>query len=453
MAFELTIQPVIKCSNFAKILYNPPKDLEILIWVGGRGGMKTYEVSKAVAYNATILNKRIQVVRDEKVHVKESILNDILNHFDKANAQGAFDGLFQRQDTGIKNLKTNEMHVFTKGFRASSLNQRANLKSVSNVDIAVIEEAEDIRDEDKFNTFADSIRKQGSYIIVVLNTPDINHWIIKRFFNTIPVEISDCPEIDPAEIDGYYRIEPKKIKGVHVVQTNYDDNPYLPEKTVRQYKSYGDVSSTSYNPHYYLTSIKGFASTGLKGQIIKKYKVITLDEYLSVDATEVYGLDFGTSSPAGLLRVKTVRDSLYCDELNYEGMTAKEIGFKMSTLGFTQKSIIIADSAEPDSIRDLRFGFRQIMTEKEKELYPTAYNGFYSIFPAHKGQGSIKSGIDMLLSMNIYVTERSVNLIKEFLTYVWAVDRNGNPMDVPIDANNHLIDPLRYVVREKGIRF
>lgn len=55
------------------------------------------------------------------------------------------------------------------------------MKSVSNIDIAVIEEAEDLRDEDKFNTFSDSIRKEGSVIIIILNTPDVHHWIVKRF--------------------------------------------------------------------------------------------------------------------------------------------------------------------------------------------------------------------------------------------------------------------------------
>ena len=49
-------------------------------------------------------------------------------------------------------------------------------------------------------------------------------------------------------------------------------------------------------------------------------------------------------------------------------------------------------------------------------------------------------------SYKIYVTARSQNLRKEFDNYVWAKDKNGNPVDKPIDAYNHAIDSARYKV-------
>ena len=77
--------------------------------------------------------------------------------------------------------------------------------------------------------------------------------------------------------------------------------------------------------------------------------------------------------------------------------------------------------------------------------------GFKNIYGALKGKDSIKNGIGKLLAMEIYVTERSTNLITEFSSYTWAMDRNGNSLDVPIDANNHLIDGCRYCLSAKGI--
>ena len=53
----------------------------------------------------------------------------------------------------------------------------------------------------------------------------------------------------------------------------------------------------------------------------------------------------------------------------------------------------------------------------------------------------------------MYVTENSKNLLNELLQYRWAVDRNNNPMDVPIDDVNHLIDPIRYVTQMKDVLF
>ena len=125
-------------------LYELAEDTEIVVCIGGRGGGKTYEVSKFIAYSAAIKGKRCQVLRDEKEGIKESILNEVLLRWDTANKQSVLDKQFSRLENGIKNNKTGEMAVFTKGFRASTLDKKANMKSVSNVDIACIEEGEDI---------------------------------------------------------------------------------------------------------------------------------------------------------------------------------------------------------------------------------------------------------------------------------------------------------------------
>jgi phage terminase large subunit len=47
------------------------------------------------------------------------------------------------------------------------------------------------------------------------------------------------------------------------------------------------------------------------------------------------------------------------------------------------------------------------------------------------------------------VTKESVNLIKEFRSYTWATDRDGNTTGVPIDSFNHCCDAIRYVALNK----
>jgi len=49
----------------------------------------------------------------------------------------------------------------------------------------------------------------------------------------------------------------------------------------------------------------------------------------------------------------------------------------------------------------------------------------------------------------INVTERSINLRKEFKKYKWAEDKNGKATNKPIDAYNHGIDACRYVCMMK----
>ena len=47
---------------------------------------------------------------------------------------------------------------------------------------------------------------------------------------------------------------------------------------------------------------------------------------------------------------------------------------------------------------------------------------------------------------HIYVTERSVNVKKEFDNYTWQQDpKTGRFINVPVDNYNHAIDGIRYV--------
>jgi len=102
---------------------------------------------------------------------------------------------------------------------------------------------------------------------------------------------------------------------------------------------------------------------------------------------------------------------------------------------------IVADSAEPKSIAEL----------KAMRL---------KVEGADKGADSIKNGIDILKRYKFNVTRSSKNLKTELNSYKWKIDKNGNALNVPIDAFNHLLDPLRYIAlnklnvkpKQKGIR-
>jgi phage terminase large subunit len=328
------------------------------------------------------------------------------------------------------------MLVFTKGFRASDSSKKANLKSISNIDIAVVEEAEDIRDEEKFNTFADSIRKEGSLIIVILNTPDIQHWVVRRYFNLRQVE------------DGYYEIAPKQIKGFLCIQTSYEDNPHLPSHIISNYKGYGDPESHLYNKYYYMTSIKGYASTGRKGQILTKVKPIKLAEYLKLPFKEHYGQDFGTASPAGTVGVKFNKNRVYARQLNYLPKTTLDIAKMYCTMRLTDSDEIIADSAEPKSISKLKNGYRgEELATEDFIQYPRLAVGF-NVKGADKGPDSVRNGIDLLISLDLYVVEESQDFWTEIYNYIEEVDKNGNPTGEPVDEFNHLIDPWRYVTQK-----
>lgn len=66
--------------------------------------------------------------------------------------------------------------------------------------------------------------------------------------------------------------------------------------------------------------------------------------------------------------------------------------------------------------------------------------------PAKKGQGSIMAGISLLKEYDIFVSQDSKNLYKEYNNYYWEELKDGTIINKPKDAFNHLQDALRYAV-------
>jgi hypothetical protein len=455
----MKVNVVVETDPKFDVLYNPPPGTRVIILIGGRGGKKTYEVSKAIPFHACIKGKKIQLLRDEATKIKKSILSEVFERYDTANENGAFDGSFIRGENEIKAIKVNpktgvktfESVVFTQGFRASSNEKTSHMKGVANVDIGVVEEMADIRDMAKFLKWQHSVRQEGSFVIMILNTPDIYHWVITTYFNIVPVTLEDYPQYTQNDIDGYYKLVPKKLKGVHVIQTSYKNNEHLPKEIVDEYESSGIKGSPYEDIHYFLTEIEGLASTGKKGQYFKRYKMISLEEYLKLDMQEVYGQDFGTRSPAAIVGAKAYKNKIYVRELNYEPLDLLAFAFKLDSLGITEDSLIIADSAEPKTIGKLRYGLADLMSDEDCQRYPTAASGFTNI-RAVSDKG-IMTGLSSLLSKEIYVVEGSDNIIKEFALYCEGKDMNGNPTGKPIDDHNHCFHGETIIKTDVGSKF
>jgi len=446
MQRALRLSGVVPVGDAVYDLWNLPPKTDTVILIGGRGGMKTYGVSDYIAHQAAVNKKRCVILRDEKSLIKDSILNEILIRYDSI----PFNTNTERLQTGLRDKDSGEDVVFTKGFRASENSKKANLKGISNIDIAVIEEMEDLTDEDKFNTFVDSLRKEGCLVILILNTPDIGHFVLKNYFYT--TTSSPIPEHIPPhlkkEFEGYFEIVPKDIPGAVIIKTGYETNPFLPENVKQRYEAYCDPESPKFNPHYYMTAIKGYASTGRKGQVLKKVKPISLEEYLALPYVEYFGQDFGTSSPAGLVGVKIHRNKSWCRQLNYKPLPTLEIAKLYCTLQITHDEII-ADNADEKAIRTLRNGFDpNDLSADDLKAFPALITGF-NVMKCTKGTDSIRFGLDTMDGMELVAGKESEDLWNEIRNYIYAKNKNDEYTNTPIDDFNHLIDPWRYVINEK----
>jgi phage terminase large subunit len=54
-----------------------------------------------------------------------------------------------------------------------------------------------------------------------------------------------------------------------------------------------------------------------------------------------------------------------------------------------------------------------------------------------------------MMNWDLIATKDSINLINELYSYEWLTDKEGNTIDKPMDAMNHLIDAVRYGVMMK----
>lgn len=59
------------------------------------------------------------------------------------------------------------------------------------------------------------------------------------------------------------------------------------------------------------------------------------------------------------------------------------------------------------------------------------------------------AGIQKMQELKIRVTKRSTNVLKEFRNYTYRQNKDGKWLNEPIDAYNHAIDAIRYVVLDK----
>lgn len=210
------------------------------------------------------------------------------------------------------------------------------------------------------------------------------------------------------------------------VVLTYKDNEALDLSIIKEIEKAKEKALTStYWANWW--NVYGLGNIGsLQGTVFENW---TQCDAIPKDAEFIaYGMDFGfTNDPSTLIAVYRFNGELYLNELIYQTkLTNSDLIARLKELGIKSNEMIVADSAEPKSIEDLRrAGFR--------------------IEGAKKGADSIRNSIDTLQAFKLNVTKSSINLIKELRNYKWVTDNDGKHTSQPIDNYNHAIDAVRYV--------
>ncbi len=161
----------------------------------------------------------------------------------------------------------------------------------------------------------------------------------------------------------------------------------------------------------------------VEGKIFKTWPVIDSIPYEA--RLERFGLDFGYSNdPSVLVAIYYYNGGYILDEVMYgKGLSNKQIA--ETILNQPTKAMVIADSAEPKSIDEIK-----------------SYQ--VNIQPATKGPGSVLQRIQLAQDQQISTTKRSVNLQKANRNYMWATDKDGRILNEPDHLWSDGMDAFMY---------
>jgi phage terminase large subunit len=313
----------------------------------------------------------------------------------------SFGNIFNITKTEITNT-LNKSDILFRGLKTSSGNQTANLKSLQGVSCFVLDEAEELIDEDMFDTIDLSIRQKGIHnrIILILNPTTKEHWIYKRFFESKGVS------------DGFNGVK----NDVCYIHTTYLDNK---DNLSKSYLNQINNIRLN-NPKKYKHKILGGWLDKAEGVVFDKW---TYGAFNPDQLQTSCGMDFGFSvDPDTLTEVaidKTKKKIYVKEHLYRKGIKSHELATII--LDRVQNKLIIADSAEPRLISDLQSLGVNIQAVKK---------------------GTIESGISRMQDYEIIVEPNSNNIAKEMNNYVYT-DKKSN---LYVDDFNHAIDGIRYNV-------
>ena len=342
-------------------------------------------------------NIRVLFTRYTMVSAHLSIIPEFL---EKISLLG-FDNLFDVNKAEVVNLG-NQSDILFRGIKTSAGNQTASLKSLTGVSCFVLDEAEELIDENIFDTIDLSIRQKNvqNRVILVLNPVTKEHWIYNRFFQDKGVQAGFNGTKD----------------NVCYIHSTYQDNI---ENLSKSFLERVEMIKHRNFKKYQHKMLGGWLQRA-EGVVFDNWSV---GEFNPDNLQTSCGMDFGFSiDPDSLTEVAIdcLKKKIYLKEHIYKnGLKSHDLAkLVLDKIG---NKLIIADSAEPRLIADLKHLGVNIRAVKK---------------------GTIESGITRMQDYELIVSPESTNIAKELNNYVYA-DKGSK---LYVDAYNHAIDGIRYNV-------
>lgn len=362
---------------------------------GGRGSGKSFGFALMAAIWGYVEPLRILCTRELQNSIKESF------HAEIKNAIASYPWLEDAYDVGVDYIRgKNGTEFIFRGLRHNT----SSIKSLAQIDLCIVEEAEDVPSI-SWEVLEPTIRAPRSEIWVVWNRRRRNSPTDERFINNIPPRSK-------------------------IVELNYSDNPFFPRELEEQRMHAQAVLDDAlyrhiWEGHYYEKS---------DAQVFNdKYRTEEFETPIKGWDGPYYGVDWGFSQdPTAGVRAWVNGDKLMIDyEYAKVGLELDETAQALiKAIPGIEKHTVRADNARPESISYVK------------------RNGLSRIEGVKKGKGSVEDGIQFIRSFReVVIHPRCKQTLEEFRLYSYKVDRlSGDVLSDIVDANNHLIDALRYAL-------
>ena len=270
-----------------------------------------------------------------------------------------------------------------------------------------VEELVEFRTEDEIDTIIDSVVREEIdskyYVFFSYNPPKQKHHWCNKKYNTVTI---------PAD--------------TVVHSSTYLDNKYIGRAALNRIN---DTKKRNLNKYKWL-----YLGEAIGGGIVPfsnlQFRNITDEEIKTFDNVRE-GIDWGYAADPvswGKMHYDKTRRILYV----YDEVYGVQISNRRLKEMIRHKVMIIADSAEPKSIAEMKsYGIK--------------------IKGAKKGPGSVEYGEKWLDDLEAIIIDpiRCPNTAREFESADYDVDRNGNMKNRIVDKDNHTIDMMRYALEEE----
>lgn len=361
---------------------------------GGRFSLKSHTVARYLLIRAREKKTRVACFREFQSSIADSshqLLKDLIELYNLTD--------FQVTDKAIVNKITGSDFLF-KGL----FNNEQTIKSIEGIDIAWVEEAQTVSKE-SLDVLTPTVRKEGSQIIYTYN----------RLVEDDPVHVRLVIEGRPNTL---------------IINVNYDiavKYGMLTDVIVREIED-----DKEKRPGLYKTKWLG-APTGNEHKIYKNWNLI--DEIPHEARLIARWLDFGfTNDPSSIGDVYEYNGGYIFDQRLYQrGMLNKPLADAILSYEDPQ-TLVIADSAEPKSIAEI-------------SSYGVNIVGVAKTRGESSSETFVKWSIGIVQNQRCSLTKRSLETVKEYMNYLWLVDKNGKILNVEDPkCANHSMAGIRYVL-------